>query len=105
MADHASELHRPMHTAWSTRRQLGVFFVLAFGISWLTWTPAFVIPQFPRLVVFIGLFAPALAALIVASLTSGLEGIREIVERYRIWQFSVGWYLLAILLIPLIFIV
>jgi len=105
MAHHASELHHRMRTTWSLRRQLRIFFLLAFGISWLTWIPAFTIPQFPRPVVFIGLFAPALAALIVASLASGLEGIRELVGRYRIWQFSVGWYGLAILLIPLIFIV
>lgn len=105
MAHDTAQPRHPTGSAWPLHHQLSLFFILAFGISWVAWIPAFAIPQFPRPVVFIGLFAPALAALIVDYLTDGFRGICGVVERYRIWRFSITWYGLAILLIPLLFIV
>lgn len=88
----------------SLSRQLIVFFILAYVIGWASWLPAFTMPAVPGFVALIGLYAPAIAGLIVAGLADGQAGIREILSRFRKWRFGVPWYLLALGLIPAIFV-
>ena len=87
----------------SNAGQLGLFFALAFVIAWGTWIPAFLIPAVPSLVAVIGLFGPALAAVIVAWLAGGRDGVWAIISRGLRWRFGIGWYALAVLLMPAIF--
>ncbi len=88
----------------TTARQLIVFFVIAFVLTWAAWIPVFRYPdQVPSQISFIGLFAPALSALLVAGLANGKSGILNIFRKYFTWHLDVKWSLLAFLLIPVIF--
>ena len=87
----------------SSRSQLIVFFLLSFVIAWGTWIPSFLLPSFPKSISVIGLFAPAISALITAMLSSGKKGMSEILTRYFIFRFKPQWYILAIFLMPVIY--
>jgi len=87
----------------SPRAQLLVFTLLTFVIAWGCWIPAFLLPSFPKLFPFIGLFAPAIASLLVAWMANGRAGVTEILGRYKKWRFGWQWYTLSIALIPSFF--
>jgi membrane protease YdiL (CAAX protease family) len=84
--------------------QLVVFFVLTFVIGWAVFVPVVLHRGFPAWSAFIFLFSPALAGLITAALVDGIAGTRSLLARYSRWRFRIKWYALAILLIPVIFI-
>src|SRR5689334_7035610 len=86
-------------------QQLIVFFIFAFVIGWLAFLPIFLYHASPKPGAFIFLFSPALAALITATLTNGVTGVKEVLGRYLLWKFHIKWYLLALLLLPSIFLV
>lgn len=83
--------------------QLTIFFLLAFAIAWGAWLPAFLRPASFRLLSFVGLFAPAIAAFIVAFYLSKGSGIKELLGRVKQLRFGITWYLIAILLMPFLF--
>ena len=85
------------------RNQLILFFLLSFILAWGTWIPAFLLPQFPKQLSLIGLFAPAISALIVTALRQGKKGVTALLGRYKIWRFGIQWYFLAIFLLPFIY--
>ncbi|WP_018611693.1 CPBP family intramembrane glutamic endopeptidase [Segetibacter koreensis] len=85
-------------------KQLVIFFLLTFVIAWITWFPSFLRPESFRLLPFVGLFAPALSALIVAFYFDRANGVRELLGRYKRLRFGVLWYIVAILLIPFLFV-
>lgn len=87
----------------SKNRQLIIFFILAFVIGWFAYLPVLIHHDFPKWNAFIFLFSPALAALITAVMTNGLAGVKEILGGYFLWKFNAKWYLLALLLLPSIF--
>ena len=88
----------------TTSRQMIAFFVIAFVLTWAAWIPVFSRPDLvPSQVSFIGLFAPAISALVVAGLANGKTGIKHVLRKYFTWRLDVKWSLLAFLLIPLIF--
>ena len=86
------------------RNQLILFFLLSFILAWGTWIPAFLLPQFPNQLSLIGLFAPAISALIVTALHQGKKGVATLLGKYKIWRFGIKWYFLAIFLLPFIYI-
>lgn len=85
--------------------QLGIYFLLAFLIAWSTWFPAFSHPHSLKLLSFIGLFAPALSAIAIAYATDRKQGVKALLGRYKILRFHAGWYVFAVLFIPLLFII
>lgn len=85
--------------------QLGLYFLLTFLIAWGTWFPAFLHPGSLKLLSFVGLFAPALSAIAIVTITHGKSGVKELLGRYKILKFSSGWYILAIALVPLLFVI
>jgi len=87
----------------SKTQQLIIFFVLAFVIGWLAFLPILLYHAYPKSSAFIFLFSPALAALITAALTNGIAGVKDVLGRYFLWKFNIKWYLLAIFVLPLIF--
>ena len=89
----------------SKTQQLIIFFVLAFVIGWLAFIPIFLYHVSPTPNAFIFLFSPALAALITAALINGMTGVKEVLRGYLLWKFHIKWYLLALLLLPAIFLV
>lgn len=83
--------------------QLSIYFLLAFVIAWGTWFPSFLHPESFRLLSFIGLFAPAISALIVSFYLNKADGIKELLGRYARFRFGILWYIFAILLVPFLF--
>jgi membrane protease YdiL (CAAX protease family) len=70
------------------RHPLVTFFTLAYGISWGT----FFILGGP----FLFPFGPFLAALIMASVTGGLGGLKELASRCLRWRVGLKWYAAAL---------
>ncbi len=83
--------------------QLIVFTLIAFIIAWGTWIPAFLLPNFPKQLSIIGLFAPAISSLLVAGIANGRSGISGVLGRFKKWRFAAQWYGVSILLIPTFF--
>jgi membrane protease YdiL (CAAX protease family) len=71
------------------RFQVPLFFVLTLAIGWLPWYTG-------RGGVII--VAPTLAALIVAALAEGKEGLLGVLRRMIRWRAHLGWYALVLLL-------
>src|SRR5688500_14671631 len=74
-----------------TCRPLLLFFVLAFGLSWGNAVLTAASPSFP----FLFPYGPLLAALIVASATSGRAGLKELASRCLRWRVGLRWYAAA----------
>lgn len=99
------------------RHPLITFFTLAFGISWLAWTPYilsldglgvlhFRYPDFlignQLTAILPGAYlGPLTAAFTVTAITEGREGLRR--WRRRLFQFRAGvrWYVFALLAVPI----
>ncbi|TQS45041.1 CPBP family intramembrane glutamic endopeptidase [Cryptosporangium phraense] len=97
------------------------FFALAFGLSWIAWTPfvlsdhglglepEFRFPSGPvaQLVgVLPGAYlGPLAAAFIVTSLAEGRAGLRHWAGRLLRWRVSLKWYLIVLLGTPLVILV
>jgi membrane protease YdiL (CAAX protease family) len=88
----------------SPRIQLTFFFLLTFVIAWGAWIPAFLLPSLPGAIAFIGLFAPAIAALITTYISSGRDGVADVLGRYARIRFGLQWYALATLLMPALYV-
>ena len=96
------------------RHPLVAFFVLAFAGAWITFLPLLLSRNGVGLLPFtlpvdpfqtIGAFAgPTLAAFIVTAATSGAAGLRQLLRRIGQWRVGVGWYLLALLGFPLLYV-
>jgi uncharacterized protein len=71
------------------------FFVLAFGLSWILWTPAviFGLDSLAALPFFVGVFGPATAAAIVKRATGG--SVRGWLLGVMVWRLPLRWYALA----------
>ena len=94
-----------MKPAGSMRTQLIVFIVLAFALAWMGMLPVVMRYGFLKMGGFLFLFGPAIAALITAGWAGGVSGIKEVLGRYFRWKTQAGWYLLALLLMPAIFLI
>jgi uncharacterized protein len=70
------------------RHPVVTFFILAYGLAWGT----FFILGGP----FLFPFGPFLAALIMASVTSGLGGLKELASRCLRWRVGLKWYVAAL---------
>jgi len=79
-------------TSFIHRHPLPAYFILAYAFAW-AFTPLIAISPIYGLP---GLFAPALAGLIVCSATGGRAQVREYWSRLKIWQVRLIWYLLAL---------
>jgi membrane protease YdiL (CAAX protease family) len=93
-----------------------VFFALAFGLSWLAWTPYILsqsglgwiplrIPSVLGSPQLIGLMpgaylGPLTAAFVVTSLSEGRPGLRRWSRRLVRWRVGWKWYALVLLAVP-----
>jgi uncharacterized protein len=97
------------------RHPLVSFFVMAYALSWLVWTPwvlgedgAGLLPinisgATSGLLNAAAIFAgPTLSAFIMTATTEGRAGVRRLLGRYVLWRVGIGWYLFALLGVPLI---
>jgi hypothetical protein len=78
------------------RHPLVTFFVLAYGISYGFYVLPAIVPGFP----FLFPFGSIIAAIIVASITQGVAGLKDLLSRCLRWRVGLRWYAAA-LLVPL----
>ena len=83
-----------MHTftAFVNRYSLIIFFVLAFALTWPLVPLASVSLALPVL----GLFGPALAAIVVTAITEGRPGVKTLLGRVVQWRAGWRWYAIAL---------
>jgi uncharacterized protein len=74
------------------RHPLIAFFVLAYALTWWVYPLLLISP----LIGFFGLFGPALAAIIVVTVSEGRTGLKDLLGRIVRWRVGVGWYALAL---------
>jgi membrane protease YdiL (CAAX protease family) len=79
-------------TAFVKRHPLVVFFVLAYALTW----PLIPLVSVSPLWGFPALFGPALAAVIVAAVTDGLPGLKDLLGRLVRWRVEARWYAVAL---------
>ena len=74
------------------RQPLIAFFVLAYAFTWWVYP----LLRFNPMIGFLGLFGPALAAIVVTAVTDGRPGVRALLGRSVSWRVPVPWYVVAI---------
>ncbi len=92
------------------RRKVWLFFLLAFGWSWLFWVPTALashravlpagIVQFLNSPLNPAPWGPLIAALIATALEEGRAGIKHLLRRGVAVRFDAGWYAVIFLLFP-----
>jgi membrane protease YdiL (CAAX protease family) len=87
------------------KRNLTTYFTIAFAISWITWIPAIMLKtgQLTPILLFVGLFGPAISAIIVTGKSDGIAGVKRLLAGYKRLRFKLWLWLMAFLFIPLIF--
>lgn len=74
------------------RHPLVTFFVLAYGLSWGNYILTATWPNIP----FLFPYGPLLAAIIVASITRGSDGRKDLLSRCLRWRVGLQWYVMAL---------
>lgn len=109
--DRADQPLRVARRGVIAKHPLASFFVIAYAFSWLIEVPIAlsamgVLPDFPRVVVTIGIvaatFGPAVSAFITTGLTEGRAGVARLLRRCVQWRVGLRWYLFVLLGIPAI---
>jgi len=75
------------------RHPVVTFFVLAYGISYGFYILSAIWPDFP----FLYPFGSVIAAIIVASITRGMDGLKDLLSRCLRWRVGLRWYAAALL--------
>lgn len=92
------------------RHPLGSFFVLAYGVTWLLWSPVLFLqlPPFnpathaPALYVLPGIAIGVTgSAFLMTAVTQSRAGVDRLLQRLVLWRVNLPWYAVAVLLIPL----
>ena len=99
------------------RHPLVSFFVLAYALAWLAWSPWYLSQSGIGLLPYDGgdvslyvnvvalVVGPTLSAFVVTGLTEGREGARRLLRRTVLWRVGFRWYLFVLLGIPAIMLV
>ncbi len=92
------------------RHPVVAFYLLAFAGSWLAWLPLvldgfgllpFGVPRAPFML--LGAFAgPALSAFVMAAVTEGPSGVRQLLQSYVHYRVGIRWYLIVIFWNPIV---
>ena len=106
-----------MKNAKGNGQFLVLYFLLSYIISWTFWVALIIAFQlnlgsiqdivdptndfFINIIARIGLFGPALAAVIVIYIENKRSGLRELFSRIKNWRVGIEWYF-AIIFIPII---
>ena len=92
---------------YGTAGSLVAYFLFTFAVTWTSWfaaaalgggTLAALSPR-PgvRILVYLGVFAPALVAVSFTALRDGRAGVRALLGRLLLWRVGLRWYLFALL--------
>lgn len=79
---------------WIRSSPLAAYFVLAYGLTW----PLAVLVKISLSFGLLGLFGPAVAALIVVYVCDGRPGVAALLDKVRLWRVGALWYLLVLAL-------
>jgi len=83
------------------RHPVGSFLVAAYAIFWASWLPVLFLGAPPRVFSALGaILGLALPAFLVTAAADGTPGVRDLVGRALRWRVGIGWYLAALLAIP-----
>jgi uncharacterized protein len=105
----------PTQSSLLARHPLISFFVMAYAFSWIVWSPwvlgedgAGLLPidisqtASGYLNAAAILAGPTLAAFIMTAITEGRAGVRRLLRRIVLWRVGLGWYLFALVGIPVV---
>jgi hypothetical protein len=94
------------------KRKVWLFFLVAFGWSWLFWIPTALIAQgwsapswlesFLNSPFNLAAWGPLIAAILVTLLEEGKTGAKKLLKRGLDFRFGIGWYLVVFLLFPVL---
>jgi uncharacterized protein len=91
---------------------LVLFFALAFAFSWVAWAPAAFLSgdnseahTLAPLLHLTGSMGPMLSAFVVTALVGGSVGVGELLGRVFRWRVGLGWWGVALLGTPILFLV
>ena len=99
------------------RHPLVSFFVMAYALTWLAWSPWYLSEDGIGLLPYDGesisdyvntialIVGPTLSAFIMTGVTGGREGVRRLLRRIVLWRVGLRWYLFVLLGIPTIMLV
>lgn len=90
-----------MRIAAAIRRYpIAAFFGLAFGFSWFCLVLAYGVLEQNLVLAWIGMFGPALAALVVSAAQGGRAALEALLKRLFAWRVHGFWYLVTLGLPP-----
>jgi membrane protease YdiL (CAAX protease family) len=105
----------PTRTGLLARHPLVSFFVMAYAFTWIAWSPWVLSEEGVGLLpfrlsdaasgllnaaaIFLG---PTLSALIMTGVTEGGAGVRRLLRRIVLWRVGLGWYLVALVGVPVV---
>ena len=113
-ADNAAQRPGTDREGLLARYPLTFYFIIAYALSWVVWAPlalsedgsgflSFRSPVGVSASVVIASFGgPFLAAFIMTGITGGRAGIGRLLRRFVLWRVGLGWYLVALIGIPMI---
>jgi membrane protease YdiL (CAAX protease family) len=84
------------------RNQLIYFLLVAYAISWAITVPlalqaqGIIFTHIPFSLHYLSGFGPLLAAIFVASLSGGKQGLKELLKGIYKWQLGIQWWLIAL---------
>jgi membrane protease YdiL (CAAX protease family) len=96
------------------RHPLVSFFVLAYALTWLAWSPWYLSEDGIGLLHYDGeaisdyvntvalILGPTLSAFIMTGVTEGRRGVRLLARRIVLWRVGLRWYLFVLVGIPAI---
>jgi membrane protease YdiL (CAAX protease family) len=94
------------------RNSLVAFFILTFILTWAMWIPATLTKLNggasilgPDRVGQFGRWMPGIVAVILTGIIAGKQGVGALFRPLKIWRVNIGWYLLALLFQPVLFVV
>ena len=87
-----------------------LFFVVKYVVTGLLWLPVIrsgqplaTVMQGPAgLAILVATITPTLVAIALSGVEYGWQGIGDLLRQGTRWRFGIGWYALAVLLIPLV---
>jgi hypothetical protein len=95
------------------KRDLIPFFAMAFLIAWgilalYMFAPESMVRLFGSLtgqhpLFYLAVYAPAIAALALVLYRHGIDGTQRFLSRLLLWRVSIQWYILLIVVVPLVF--
>jgi uncharacterized protein len=94
------------HQQWV---RLVFYFVIAYGFTWLFWGATSLIargqltlPIPPFALMILGGLGPMVAAIIATGLEQGSKGVRALFKQLLRFRVSLGWYVAALVVLPLL---